>query len=108
MPYRVELTERAKRDLGALYARIDAAESGTAVLWFNGLERAIYSLAGSPRRCPVAPESKRAKRPVRHLLCGSKPDVYRALYSIDESLKTVHVLTIRHGAMEEAQADRLG
>jgi plasmid stabilization system protein ParE len=107
MAYRVELTDRAKRDLSALYAQIDAAESSAASRWFNGLEEAVYALAHLPRRCPVAPEGRRAKRPLRHLLYGNKPHVYRAIYEIDESDIVVYVLTIRHGAMDEARPDEL-
>jgi plasmid stabilization system protein ParE len=107
MAYRVELTDRAKRDLSDLYAQIDAGESSAAARWFNGLEDAVYSLARLPRRCPVAPEARRTKRPLRHLLYGNKPHIYRAIYEIDESDKVVYVLTIRHGAMDEARPDEL-
>jgi plasmid stabilization system protein ParE len=107
MPYRVELTNRARRDLGDLFARINAAESLAAARWFNGLEDAVYSLEVFPRRCPIALEGRRAKRQFRHLLYGSKPHVYRAIYEIVESNKTVYVLTIRHGAMDEARTDEL-
>jgi plasmid stabilization system protein ParE len=53
MAYRVELTERAKRDLGDLYAHINATESAAAARWFNGLEESVYGLESFPRRCPV-------------------------------------------------------
>ena len=76
MAYRVELTDRAKRDLGDLYVHIDATESAAAARWFNGLEEAIYGLQALPRRCPVAPEAARARRQLRHLLYGNKPHVY--------------------------------
>jgi toxin ParE1/3/4 len=108
MAYRVELTGRAKRDLKYLYLKINAAESLAAGRWFNGFEDAISGLARNPRRCPVAPEGRRAKRPLRHLLYGNKPHVYRALYEIDEAHQAVQVLTIRHGAMEEAPPDEFG
>ena len=107
MAYRVELTDRAKWDLSALYAQIDAAESSAAARWFNGLEEAVYALTRFPRRCPVAPESRNSKRSLRHLLYGNKPHVYRAIYEIDESDNVVYVLTIRHGAMDEARPDEL-
>jgi toxin ParE1/3/4 len=107
MAYRVELTDRAKHDLSALYAQIDATESAAADRWFNGFEEAIYALERLPRRCPVAPEGRRAKRPLRHLLYGNKPHVYRAIYEIDEPARTVYVLTIRHEAMDEARPGEL-
>jgi toxin ParE1/3/4 len=107
MAYRVELTDRAKRDLSVLYSQINAAESSAAAIWFNGFEEAVYALANLPRRCPVAPEGRKTKRPFRHLLYGNKPHIYRAIYEIDEPGKSVYVLTIRHGAMDEARPDEL-
>ncbi|MGO9606198.1 MAG: type II toxin-antitoxin system RelE/ParE family toxin [Candidatus Binataceae bacterium] len=68
MAYLVELTLRAERDLDYLYQRISAEDSAQAARWFNGLEDAIYTLERLPRRCPAAPESKKAKRQLR--LCS--------------------------------------
>ena len=101
MAYLVELTARAARDLHYLYERINAAESAAAARWYNGLEKAVYTLEHFPRRCPVAPEARRLKRPLRHLLYGKKPHVYRIIYEVAERDKVVRVLTIRHGAMDE-------
>jgi plasmid stabilization system protein ParE len=107
MAYRVELTDRAKRDLGDLYVHIDAAESAAAARWFNGLEDAICGLEALPRRCPIAPEATHTRRQLRQLLYGNKPNVYRAIYEIVERKKTVYILTIRHGAMDEARPAEL-
>jgi plasmid stabilization system protein ParE len=101
MAYLVELTRRAERDLEYLYERISADDSIAAARWFNGLEAAINKLERLPRRCPIAPESKKARRRLRHLLYGAKRDVYRVIYELDESRKVVRVLTIRHSAMDE-------
>jgi plasmid stabilization system protein ParE len=101
MEYRVELTRRASRDLNGLLERIRADDSAASANWFNGLEEAIYSLERFPRRCPIAPESNRSKRRLRHLLYGAKRDVYRVIYEIDQSRKVVRILTIRHAAMDE-------
>lgn len=105
MAYRVELARRAERDLEALYERIHASESVAAARWFNGLEGAVYSLEDMPNRCPVAPESRKAGRPLRHLLYGKKPHVYRVIFDISDRQRLVTVLTIRHGAMETAALD---
>ena len=105
MAYHVEVTVRAARDLDYLYQQIHATESLAAARWYNGLEEAIYTLERFPRRCPLAPEAKKIKRPVRHLLYGRKPNVYRVLYDIDGPRKAVRVLTIRHGAMDEFTAE---
>ena len=105
MAYHVELTVRAARDLDYLYQQINVAESLAAARWYNGLERAVYTLERFPRRGPLALEAKKLKRPVRHSHYGRKPNVYRVLYEIDEPLKAVRVLTIRHGAMDEFIAE---
>jgi mRNA-degrading endonuclease RelE of RelBE toxin-antitoxin system len=101
MTYRVELTQRAVRDLEILYSEKNAAESWAASRWFYGLEKAVYRLERHPYRCPVAPESRTMKRKLRHLLYGKKPQVYRVIYEIDERQETVWVLTIRHGARQK-------
>ena len=74
------MTGRAKRDLGDLYAHVNATESTVAAIWFNGLEEAVYGLESLPRRCPVAPEATQALRQLRHLLYGSKRHLCRAVY----------------------------
>ena len=74
MTYLVEFAARAARDLEILYKEKNAAESH------------------------AAPEARRAKRKLRHLLYGKKPNVDRVIYEVDEELQTVWVLTIRHGA----------
>jgi toxin ParE1/3/4 len=98
MAFRVELTQRAARDLRALFLEIHAADSKAAAHWFNRLEKAIASLSEMPDRNPVAPESANPRRPIRHLLYGRKPNVYRVLYQVMESRNTVMVLHVRHGA----------
>jgi len=98
--YLVELTARAERDLNLLYDQTRAAESIAAARRFNSLEEAIYTLERLPRRCPLAPEDKKTRLPLRHLLYGRKPNVYRVIYGIDQPRRTVRVLTIRHGAMD--------
>jgi hypothetical protein len=62
----------------------------------------VLALETYPRRSPIAPGTQKANRPLRHLLYGRKPHVYRAIYEVDERRKIVRVLTIRHGAMEPA------
>jgi plasmid stabilization system protein ParE len=101
MAYRVELTERAARDLADLYEEKHADEFDAAARWFNGLEKAAGTLENLPRRCPAAPEARKTGRPLRHLLYGRKPRVYRVIFEIGEPQKVVRILTIRHGARQE-------
>jgi len=98
MTYLVEFTARAVRDLEILYVKKNAAESQAAARWYNDLEQAVYALALHPHRCPFAPQTRRAKRKLRHLLYGKKPHVYRIVYEVDEKWRAVWVLAIRHGA----------
>ncbi|MBX7134202.1 MAG: type II toxin-antitoxin system RelE/ParE family toxin [Fimbriimonadaceae bacterium] len=107
MTYRVELSARAERDLEWLFMEKNAAESKAAARWFNGLEEAVFSLEDYPRRNPAAPESKKVKRPLHHLLYGKKPHIYRVIYELDERRKTVRVLTIRHGAREPMEPEEI-
>jgi toxin ParE1/3/4 len=107
MIYRVEFAARASRDLEILYVEMNAAESHAAARWYNGLERAAYALASYPHRCPVAPEARKMKRNLRHLLYGKKPRVYRVIYEVDEGRQAVWVLTIRHGARRKLKAPDL-
>ena len=107
MEYVVELTDRATLNLIALDHRIHASEAMAAARWYNGLEKAVYTLENLPRRCPDAPEGKRAERPLRQLLYGKKPQIYPVLFEVDEAHKVVRVLTIRHGSMVEAKPEDL-
>ncbi len=107
MAYHVEFTDRAFRDLDHLYLSINAGESIPAARWYNRLEEAILALARFPHRCPVAPESEKAHRPLRYLLYGKRPRVYRVIFEIHETRREVLILTIRHWAMDQARPDEL-
>jgi toxin ParE1/3/4 len=97
MAYLVELSERAEQDLIRIAQRISAGESAAAARWFDGLDRAIYTLESFPRRCPIIPEGKGTDQGLRHLLYDSM----RIIYEIDEARKLVSIVTIRHTAMDE-------
>jgi mRNA-degrading endonuclease RelE of RelBE toxin-antitoxin system len=107
MTYRVELANRAMRDLEILYLEKNAVDSPAAARWYNRLEEAVSALGTHPYRCPVAPESRKLKRNLWHLLYGKKPHVYRVIYGIDEPRQTVWVLTIRHSARRKVKATDL-
>ncbi len=94
MAYRVELTERAERDLRRLYLTINATHSTQARTWFLGLEDASFGLAEEPFRHPTIPEDAS----LHHALYGRGRNVYRIIHAIDEPGQTVTVLHIRHGA----------
>ena len=94
MPYLIKLTDRALRDLEAIYDFIEADSSKTAFAWFKALTEAIYSLERFPERGAVIPEDKK----LRHLLLGQKPHTYRIIYALDKRKTAVNILHIRHGA----------
>jgi toxin ParE1/3/4 len=96
MPYLIEFSDRAVRDLEFLYIEKNAAESHAA-------GTTIWSRPLTPSNCaPVAdsviPEGASAKATLRHMLYGKKPHAYRVIYEVHETRRLVLVLTIRHGA----------
>jgi toxin ParE1/3/4 len=101
MAYLVKIAPRAQRDLDAIYAAINAESSDAAFRWFNGLERALFTLEEIAARCPVTPED----HDLRHLLDGKKPHVYRVIYRLVETHKEVEILHIRHGARQAFKPD---
>jgi toxin ParE1/3/4 len=100
MAYRVELTDRAARDLRLLFLGIHADESDAA-RWFNGMEQAIATLRESPGRCGVAPESRHGQI-IRQFLYGNKPHIYRILFRAVAKDRAVFVIHVRHGARLQA------
>jgi plasmid stabilization system protein ParE len=70
---------------------------------YRGLKETVLSLQELPRRSPVICQ----KRPLRQLLYGNKPHVYRVIYRVLEKQKQVEVLHIRHGARRRMKASDL-
>ena len=96
MAFRVKTTAQAKRDLDDILERLLSQEAGeTGLRWFQGLHQAVATLADSPQRCALAPESAVFPFEVRHLLYGRRPHVYRIIFTIEGN--TVSVLHVRHG-----------
>ncbi len=96
MAYRVDLTERAARNLRRIYVTINAEDAAQARAWFNGLEKAVLSLDEHPARGAPIPEDDS----LRQLLYGRRKHRYRIIYAIDEQNRVVTVLHIRHGARD--------
>jgi plasmid stabilization system protein ParE len=106
MTYRVMVEPRAEADLerAYLYAARHAPEA--AARWYNRFYEALQSLATFPDRCSIAPESAAVGIEIRQLLYGRKPNVWRALFTIEEHV--VKVLHIRRGSMQDASSADLG
>jgi plasmid stabilization system protein ParE len=94
MQYLVRLTDRALRDLEAIYEFLQADSSESAFEWFNGLAEAIHSLEQFPERGAAIPEDKK----LRQLLFGSKASTYRIVYAPDKRKNAVNIIHIRRGA----------
>jgi plasmid stabilization system protein ParE len=99
MAFYVELTARAKDDLEAAVRWFARYSADKAALWAFECEQAVESLAESPYRCPLAPESRTGEREVRQLLY----DQYRILFEIED--ETVTVLHIRHQKRQPVEMD---
>ncbi|MFI5096914.1 MAG: type II toxin-antitoxin system RelE/ParE family toxin [Candidatus Acidiferrales bacterium] len=100
MAYLVRLTDRALRDMEAIYEFIKADESEGASAWFHELADAIYSLERFPERGTPVPESRK----LRQLLFGKKPNIYRIIFAVDKRNRSANVLHIRHGARNASPA----
>ena len=107
MAYRVELTRAAEVELEALYLWVTSRAPSQGAAWFNGLERAVLALDEHPERCPVAPESTQADRPIRVLRYGRKPHVYRVFFTADPHRQIVQVIHLRRGARQRPTAEEL-
>ncbi len=94
MAYLVRLTDRALRDMEAIYEFIEADESERAFAWFRELAETIYSLEQFPEHGTLVPERKK----LRQLFFGEKPNTYRVIFTVDKRTRAVTVLHIRHGA----------
>ena len=96
MVFRVSSTIEAERDLDGILQWLlseGAGEAGSR--WLSGLQDAIASLETTPRRCGLAQESEAFTFEVRQLLYGTRPHMYRILFTIQDEVVTV--LHIRHG-----------
>jgi hypothetical protein len=71
------------------------ADADAAYVW---LEKAIEGLSALPNRCPLARENREFEEPVRQLLYGKSPHVYRVLFIVRANV--VSVLHVRTGARQ--------
>jgi len=104
MAYRIEFADRAARDLEALMWKGTLRIRSGLALVQTAWRRRSTRFATCPDRCPMAPEARKLRRELRHLLYGKKPHVYRVIYEVDERRQTVWVLTVRHGARRRLKA----
>jgi toxin ParE1/3/4 len=94
MAYLVRMTDRALRDMEAIYEFVEADQSEKAFAWFRELAETIYSLERFPERGTPVPERWK----LRQLLFGERPNTYRVIFTVDKRKRMVTVLHMRHGA----------
>ena len=94
MQYTVIITPSAKADIFGINAWLLENYSNYADSWLWGISQAVASLSKFPERCQTASENDAFDAPVRQLLYGRRPHVYRILFMIEES--RVFVLRVRH------------
>jgi plasmid stabilization system protein ParE len=100
MAFRVEIAKSAELQLEELYLWVVDRAPTQGAAWFNGLERAIFSLEQLPKRCRIAPESFDPNQPVRVLNFGRGPHVYQVFFTVDDSAKVVRILHVRRGTRQ--------
>ncbi len=100
MRYLVRLTDRALRDLEAIYEFIEAETSEKAFAWFNHLTEASWDLEQFPEAGGKVRENQR----LRQIRFGTKQSSYRVIYQVDRRSRLVNVLHIRHGARDADEA----
>jgi plasmid stabilization system protein ParE len=106
MNYTVIVMPRALRDLDGAYLWASRSAPETAARWLNRFHAALRTLSSNPERCGIAPESEVVGQEIRQFLFGKRPNVWRALFTIQGG--EVRVLHVRRAAMDSASADELG
>jgi plasmid stabilization system protein ParE len=107
MPYQVVLADSAKADAELIYGWVVQQAPVRGPEWFDELIESFYSLEQLPHRCPLAREAEEAKREIRCLHFGKRHGVYRILYEVKETSRTVWILHIRHGARRDLSSEDL-
>jgi plasmid stabilization system protein ParE len=102
--HRVRISSQAERDLRDQFAWWSENRSlQQARRWFEGIRRAINSLAANPDKRPKAPEDGRWPFTIRQLVFGlGRTPSHRAVFRIDR--EHVIVLRVRHLAQDELGA----
>jgi|SRR5436190_19628300 len=105
MTYLVRLLPRAKLQLvnTALWWA-DNRSREQAVLWIDGFEAALQSLANNPEAWPLAPECEAVQLQIREMTFGlGHRKTHRAIFEVRQ--QEVIVFAIRHLAQDLLTAD---
>jgi plasmid stabilization system protein ParE len=96
MRHRVIIQRLAEDDLEEYYLWAAQHAPETAARWLKRFQAELQTLADNPQRCALAPENGKVTREIRQLLFGRRPNVFRAVFTIDG--ETVRVLRIRRAS----------
>lgn len=82
MVYRVSFHRRAIADVDRLQRWVNEVAPIQGPIWFRRLMDGIDTLRYLPHRCPNSPRGTSSGRPIKKLLFGRRPNVYRILFTI--------------------------
>lgn len=83
MTHAIRLSRLSRLDIAEAWEYAGRHAPNSADRWLGRIQAAIETLAVHPERCPFAREAARVEFPVRELLSGRRPNVYRILFIVD-------------------------
>ena len=95
MKYVVIVTPEAQSNIAAAYEYIAQHSPASADKWLLELYKKIDGLEQYPRRFGYAREQAHFADEIRQLVFKS----HRIIFTIDDSMRTVHVAFVRHARM---------
>ena len=104
--FRVSLTADAVADTNGYSSYLANEQQASARVvqrWLEGLEAAVAGLEYHPTRCPLIPEQRRFRRPIRQVLYYS----HRIIFTVNEEQQEVIILRVYHSARRPIQRDDL-
>lgn len=107
MAYSLVVTPQAQADINEAFAFLSEHSPEAARRWYEAVRDAVLTLDEMPARCPAAPEAARLGVPLRQLLHGKHPSIYRVVFRIAEDAGEVHVLSVRHGARKPLSEEEM-
>jgi hypothetical protein len=106
MTYEVVIQPRALRDLEESQRWAAKHAPMTARRWFNRFIDRLHTRNRNSQQCGFAEEARKAKREIRQLLFGRRPNVYRALFVIDaRHVRVFRVMRAQRRALTRRQID---
>ncbi len=77
----------------------DQRSRAAADRWYAGLVKSLKTLERFPESHPTAEEdAERFGLPIREMLYGRRPNVFRILFTVDTEAGTVTVISLRHAS----------